>query len=53
MDFSAIMAKLDSAQILDRAYFFKDMLKFELIPGGWYPQVKKQTTATSRQKGIS
>lgn len=28
--------KLDSVQILDCVYFFKDMLKFELIPGGWH-----------------
>ena len=37
--------KLDSAQTLDRAYFFKDMLKFELVPGGWYPATKKQTAS--------
>lgn len=32
--------KLDSAETLDRMYFFKDMLKFELVPGGWYPEAK-------------
>ncbi len=32
--------KLDSTETLDRMYFFKDMLKFELIPGGWYRQAK-------------
>ncbi len=32
--------KLDSAQILDRAYFFKDILNFELVPGSWYPTTK-------------
>ena len=34
--------KLDSAQILDRAYFFKNMLKFELVPGGWYSATKNK-----------
>jgi len=28
---------LDSVETLDRMYFFKDVLKFELIPSGWYP----------------
>ncbi|RKY10624.1 MAG: hypothetical protein DRP56_00495 [Planctomycetota bacterium] len=32
--------ELDSAETLDRAYFFKDMLTFELIPAGWYRQEK-------------
>jgi len=41
------IGKLNSAETLERAYFFKDMLKFKLVPGGWYPAVKKQT-ATAR-----
>ena len=32
--------KLDSSETLDRMCFFKDVLKFELIPGGWYPEAK-------------
>jgi len=32
--------KLDSTETLDRMYFFKDMLKFELVPGRWYRQAK-------------
>ena len=34
--------KLDSAETLDRAYFFKDLLKFDLVPGGWYPESKNK-----------
>lgn len=34
--------KLDSVQTLDRVYFFKDMLKFKLIPGGWYLKAKNK-----------
>ena len=41
--------KLDSAKMLDSAYLFKDVLKFELIPGGWYPAVKK-TNSSSKVK---
>ena len=33
---------LDSAKTLERMYFFKDMLKFELIPGRWYRQAKNK-----------
>ena len=29
--------KLNSDEILDRINIFKNVLKFELIPGGWYP----------------
>ena len=32
--------KLDSSGTLDRMCFFKDVLEFELIPGGWYPEAK-------------
>ena len=28
--------KLDSVETLDRAYFFKDVLTFEVIPSRWY-----------------
>ena len=33
---AASKGKLDSDEILERIYFFKNVLKFELIPGGWY-----------------
>lgn len=29
--------KMTSKDLLDSAYIFKDVLNFEIIPGGWVP----------------
>jgi len=33
--------KIDTCEIVNRMYVFKDMLHFELIPAGWYRSDEK------------
>ena len=33
--------EIDSSEAFKRMYVFKDHLNFEVVPGGWYPDEKK------------